>query len=368
MGVKIEIILKISCMKQIYFRLTRRVIRLGNMRSLISHWLPVVMVISLVTMSCKIDDFSDDLGSNVAPILAIASPGDTANVNEGFIVKLIVEDTTPGLSLASIALEDESGSTVLTLTETLIGVLDTIEFIIEPNQLPVGDYDLTAAVEDTEGFRTEEEIAFFGSPFKSVQSQMFMLGSMNGWGANDPDLSMTLVDDYMWEVQDVSISATDEFKFVNTPDFSDTDWSDSNCDGVAEEAGSTNIACGYNGTFTIRYNDLTLEYSVEGEVVLLSNQDQMFVLGSMNGWGSNDPDLSMTLIDDHTWEVAGVSITDTDQFKFANTPDFSDTDWSDPECDGVADEAGASDNINCGFNGTVTITYNDETFEYVVTN
>ena len=94
----------------------------------------------------------------------------------------------------------------------------------------------------------------------------------------------------------------------------------------------------------------------------------MFVLGSMNGWGSNDPDLGMTLIDDHTWQVSGVTITDTDQFKFANTPDFSDTDWSDPECDSVADEAGASDNINCGFNGTVTITYNDETFEYSVKN
>ena len=237
------------------------------MHSLINPWLPMVMVLSLVTMSCKIDDFSDDLGSNVAPILAIASPGDTVNVNEGFIIRLITEDTTPGLSLASIALEDGSGTTILTLRETLLGVVDTVEFIIEPNQLPVGDYDLTAMVEDTEGIRTEEEIAFFGSPFKSVQSQMFILGSMNGWGANDPDLGMTLVDDYTWEVQDVSISATDEFKFVNTPDFSDTDWSDSDCDGVTEEAGSTNIACGFNGVFTIRYNDLTLEYSVEGEVV-----------------------------------------------------------------------------------------------------
>ena len=356
-------------MKQNYLRLTRRIIGRFTADRLIRSWLPGVMIISLVTVSCKIDDFSDDLVSNVAPALTILSPGDSANVNAGFSVKLRTEDTTPGLSLASITLRDESGASVLTMTETLIGVLDTVEFIIEPNQLPVGEYDLTATVEDTEGVRTEIDTAFVGNPFKSVQSQMFVLGSMNGWGANDPDLGMTLVDDYTWEILDVSISATDEFKFVNTPDFSDTDWTDSDCDGVADEqGGGSNIACGFNGVFDIRYNDLTFEYSVQGEVVFLSNQDQMYVLGSMNGWGSNDPDQAMTLIADHTWEVSGVGMTSDDQFKFANTPDFTDTDWSDPQCDGVADEEGASDNINCSFDGTVTITFNDETFEYAVEN
>ena len=352
-----------------YLRLTKHIGRLFSTGRLISGWLPAVMVVSLVAVSCKIDDFSDDLVGNVAPTLAILSPGDSANVNEGFTVRLRTEDTTPGLSIASITLRDESGATVLSRTETLIGVLDTAEFIIEPNELPVGKYDLIVIAEDTEGVRTEIDTAFFGKPFKSVQSQMFMLGSMNGWGANDPDLGMTLVDDYTWEVKDVSISASDEFKFVNTPDFSDTDWTDADCDGVADEAGgSSNIACGFNGVFDVRYNDLTFEYTLEGEVVLVSNQDQMFVLGSMNGWGDNDPDQAMTLVADHTWEVTGVVIASDDQFKFANTPDFTDTDWSDPECDGIADEEGASDNINCSFEGTVTITFNDETFEYSIAN
>ena len=356
-------------MKQIYLRLTRQMIERFEMSRLKWRWVPAVMVISLVTVSCKIDDFSDDLGTNVAPALAIIALGDSANVNAGFSVKLRTEDTTPGLSLASVIIRDESGSTVLSLTETLIGVVDTVEFIIEPNQLPVGEYGLTAVVEDTEGVRSEIDTAFFGSPFKSVQSQMFVLGSLNGWGANDPDLSMTLADDYTWEVLDVTISATDEFKFANTPDFSDTDWTDSDCDGVADESGGgSNIACGFNGVFDIRYNDLTFEYSVEGEVVFVSNQEQMYVLGSMNGWGDNDPDQAMTLVADHTWEVSGVVMTSDDQFKFANTPNFGDTDWSDPECDGVADETGASDNINCSFDGTVTITFNDETFEYSVSN
>ena len=356
-------------MKQIYLRLTKQMIRLFSKSRLIRSRLPAVMVISLVAVSCKIDDFSDDLGNNVAPTLAIISPGDTANVNEGFSVRLRTEDETPGLSIASIILRDESGSTVLSLTETLIGVLDTAEFTIEPDQLSVGAYSLTAIVEDTEGVRTEADTVFFGSPFKSVQSDMYILGSLNGWAANDSDLRMTLVGDYTWEILDVSISAADEFKFVNTPDFSGTDWTDPECDGIAdEEGGGANIACGFNGVFDIRYNDLTFEYAVEGEPVFLSNQAQMFVLGSMNGWGDNDPDQAMTLIADHTWQVTGVIMTSGGQFKFANTPNFQGTDWSDPDCDGVADEEGASDNIDCSFEGTVTITFNDETFEYSVAN
>ena len=356
-------------MKQIYLKLTWPVIRLFRKGRLITRWLPGVMVIALVTMSCEIDDFSDDLGENVAPTLSIISPGDTANVNEGFTVLLRTADTTPGLSVASIVLRDTTGSTVLSVTETLIGVVDTAVFVIEPNQLPVGAYDLTAIVEDTEGVSTELDTTFFGSPFESVQSQMYVLGTLNGWAANDPDLSMTLVDDYIWEVKDVTITATDEFKFVNTPDFSGTDWTDAECDGVADEAGgSVNIACGFNGVFDIRFNDQTFEYTVEGEPVFVSNQEQMYVLGSMNGWGANDPDQAMTLVADHTWQVSGVVITSDDQFKFANTPNFQGTDWSDSGCDGVADEEGASNNINCSFDGTVTITFNDETFEYNVAN
>lgn len=333
------------------------------MKGLIRSWLPSLLILSALAVSCKIDDFSDDLGSNVAPTLAILSPGDTTNVNEGFVIKLDVRDATPGLSLASITLFDGSGVSILTISEKLIGVADTVEFNITPNQLPVGGYSLKAMVQDTDGIRSESTSEFYGRPYKSIQNQMFVLGSMNGWGANDPDLGMTLVDDYTWEIQDVTILVADQFKFVNTSDFSDTDWSDSGCDGVADEVGGPNLNCGFNGIFTIRYNDLTFEYSLEGEALFLSNQDQMFVLGSLNGWGANDPDLGMALVDNNTWEVSGVTLTASDEFKFANTPDFSGTDWSDTGCDGIADEVGAG-NLACGFEGKFTIRFNDETFEY----
>ena len=93
-----------------------------------------------------------------------------------------------------------------------------------------------------------------------------------------------------------------------------------------------------------------------------SNNDEMYVLGSPNGWGGTD--LQMTLVDDYTWEVAGVWLTSSDEFKFANTSNFSGSDWGDSGCDGVADDGG---NINCGYaDGYYRITFNDETLEYSV--
>jgi hypothetical protein len=91
-----------------------------------------------------------------------------------------------------------------------------------------------------------------------------------------------------------------------------------------------------------------------------SNNSEMYVLGSMNGWGGTD--LQMELVDAYTWQVSGVNIISSDEFKFANTPDFSGSDWGDTGCDGVAD---TGDNISCGLaDGAYQITFNDQTLEY----
>ena len=42
-----------------------------------------------------------------------------------------------------------------------------------------------------------------------------------------------LVGDYTWEIRDVDLLG-DEWKIKNTPDWTDQDWGDSDCDGIME--------------------------------------------------------------------------------------------------------------------------------------
>jgi len=290
-----------------------------------------IFALCLVMLSCEPDDFTEPLGTNNAPTAEIIAPGDTVVVAETFAVAADFRDNTPGLSEAIFSISDSIGSTVFDTAIVLIGTRDSIGFTIGPDRLSEGLHTLQITVEDTEGLGTTASSEFFGRGFASVQSQMFILGSMNGWGGTD--LQMNLIADNTWQVQDVEITGDDAFKFVNTPDFSDTDWTDPECDGVADvTGGAENIDCGFNGTFDFTFNDLTFEYSAEGEAIFTANNDQMFVLGSMNGWGGTD--LQMTLVDNNLWEVEGVELLAEDennggnpsQFKFANTSDFTGSD------------------------------------------
>lgn len=76
--------------------------------------------------------------------------------------------------------------------------------------------------------------------------------------------------------------------------------------------------------------------------------------------------MQMELVDDFTWQREEVTLSSTNPFKFANSPDFGGgtTDWGDADCDNQAEEFGAD--IACGFDGTFTFTFNDQTLEYSV--
>jgi len=265
--------------------------------------------------------------------------------------------------------------------------------------LDAGTYRVKITVNDLSLEYTIEVLEVLEETFNANQDQMFILGSLNGWGGSD--LQMELVDDNLWQVTGVNILASDPdngdnpsaFKFVNTPDFSDTDWGDGPSDGPAEDEcdglatadpGGKNIQCAdVEGSYTITFNDETLEYTITlEEPSFNANQDEMYILGSLNGWGGTD--LQMQLVDDNLWQVTGVNILASDPengdnpsaFKFVNTPDFSDTDWGDgpsdgpveDECDGLATADPGGKNIQCAdAEGSYIVTFNDETLEYSIT-
>lgn len=342
-------------------------IKIDNFSLYRVHSLLLGLFVVLVISSCEIDDFSEDISStsNTAPTVTLNAPGDSVNVANEFTFSVTASDDSPGLSQAVFTVRDSLGIVIVSQTFELIGTSATAEMDFEVDGLPLGRHTLTVVVSDTEGESTTvtKEFIAFTEVLKFTETELFVLGSMNGWGGTD--LQMTLVNNYTWEVKAVFISATDEFKFANTSDFSGTDWGDDGCDGVAA-SGEGNIGCiAADGFYDLRFNDQTFAYSF---TEVPANVRNVYILGSMNGWGGTD--LEMNLTGPNTWEISGVALAASDEFKFANTPDFSDMDWGDNECDGTADTPGAGNisNTNCGFGtGLFHVTFNDATLAYSIT-
>lgn len=324
------------------------------------------LFIVLTTVSCEIDDFSEDVVSseNSAPGLTILEPaGDSINISNDFVLSAMMTDETPGLSQAIFTVRDSLGIVITSQTFELIGTSATTEMEFEVDGLPLGKHTLTVEAFDTQGESTTatKQFVAFTEILKFTETEVFVLGSINGWGGSD--LQMTLVDNYTWEVKSVYVATADAFKFANTTDFTGVDWGDDGCDGVSA-AGEANIGCvTADGFYDIRWNDQTFAYSLKSVPAVQRN---LYVLGSMNGWGGTD--LEMTLTGPNTWEVSGVILSATDEFKFANTSDFSDADWGDDGCDGTAGTGEANiSSTTCAFGtGIFKMTFNDATLAYTV--
>ncbi|MGB3180329.1 MAG: hypothetical protein WBB45_03000 [Cyclobacteriaceae bacterium] len=323
----------------------------------------LAIIAGVASTGCEVDDFTEEITNTDDPTLTLVNQADTINIEANTELRFAVEDQAPGLSYFQADIKNADGIVVYGMAEKLTGTMDTIVFKIDQDTLDVGQYTMEAMVEDTEGRSSSFAGTFYGDVFGNPipvanQDAMFIQGSMNSWGGFEQ--RMTLVSDYTWQYT-FTISATDEFKFANTFDWSGQDWTDTDCDGVVEDgAGQGNIACGYEGDVLVTFNDETLEYSVDP---LVSNEDQMFIMGDMNGWSGGD--LEMSLVGSYTWEITGVTIEAGNQFKFASKSDWSGRDWGDAACDGVAEEAtGGGANTNCNFEGTYTVRFNDETFAY----
>ncbi|MEO0553909.1 MAG: hypothetical protein AAF149_11945 [Bacteroidota bacterium] len=436
----------------------------------------------------------NDLDENIfdsAPLVSIDEPGGTVSFGEAFNVVFTFTDgnqesaSLSPLSTASYTIEDAIGNMIDSGSPSVSGI-STTTTIPFASGLPLGDYTIDVTVTDTQGNTAEATSTFTVSEVTTVEvngftmnyAEMYMLGSMNGFGSNNPDYQMTAVDDNIWEVMGVELAGTDIFKFAIDQSFT-ISFGDIACDGMAEEIDGlgTDTDCGFSGRFTVRFNDETTEYELipgfesnvdqlfilgsqnnfEGtdlamaltadntwtyeeleidvddafrisetptlanmhygqdgsgstydtmtevasgtaeefgsnfvlpagaphgrydiqyndidqsytftlveQLSFASNETSVFVLGEMNGWGSNSPDYEMTLVDDFTWQVENVVISSTNPFLFVTDTGFSKK-WGDAECDGLTNEGGAD--IACGFDGTFTFTFNDQTLEYTV--
>jgi len=93
--------------------------------------------------------------------------------------------------------------------------------------------------------------------------QMYFRGTPNGWGTT----SMALVSNYVWEIQAIFGSATNErFKFDVNADWT-VRFGDDNKDGICELSGADIPLTQGAGTYIIRFNDQTKRYWVIKQIV-----------------------------------------------------------------------------------------------------
>ncbi len=103
--------------------------------------------------------------------------------------------------------------------------------------------------------------------YESNQKEMYIGGTFNNWTTMAG--VMNLVGDNQWEATKIYIPAgQQELKFANTYDFTGDDWG--NAQGLSGTAvlstgGDPNLSFNITtaGEYTIRFNDNTLEYSIE---------------------------------------------------------------------------------------------------------
>lgn len=322
--------------------------------------------LAALVFSCTKEEIDVAALTDFPPGIVTVSPANNAKVVIGnFDIKVgFADGQSSPLSTATVSLADDFGNQLTSVTKALSGTLDSLvipgsEFGAE--LLGPGIYNLNISVTDSKGQETTRDTKFEISllPFAANNNEMYIAGGFNGWGADQ----MTLVSDYTWEI--IVDLQGGEYKLKNTPDWTDEDWGDSNCDGVMEvtTGGGPNTpgGCAPSGEVRFRFNDQTLAYTILPLVEFETNISGLYLLGTFNEFSGDE--YAFSLVADNTWELPEIRLAPGDKYKFAEYSSFMGRNWGDDEGDGVAEEFGA--NIEFTMSDAVyKVIFNDKTLEY----
>jgi len=343
----------------------------------------MAVAVAAVIYSCEdaVDTDNIDIVS-IPPNIESFTPadGDEPLLGDTFDIKVFFTDGEQSpLSSATVtlwagdSLTDPNLTQIATITESVSGTSDSVVWSsddFESYNLDTANYIVTVSVSDTESNTTEGNIAFTvkGSLYVSVNSEMYIAGSFNGWAATPEaleDFTLELTADYTWSISDVPLNGGG-WKFKNTVEWTDEDWGDPDCDGVMEitTGGGPNTECGFSGLADITFNDQTLEYTVTLKNPPASNINGLYLVGSFNNFQGND-DYKFELDTSNTWVVNDAIIGPGDVFLFSEAADLSERIWGDNEPDSTADAFGSSivapDDFQEGF---YKVTYEDISRRY----
>ena len=332
------------------------------MKKIISFVLLGCMV---AIQSCRDEVQVGDL--SFPPSVLTMFPTNNGKVPIGdFDLKVILVDGVGSpLSSATVTLTDAADAELYTVSKSLTGTKDSIVVQGEDfnaADLPEGDYKLLLEATDQSGNLTEMTAAFsiVNSLYASVESQMYIAGEFNGWGAG----VMELVANNTWEIKNINLTGG-KFKLKNTVDWTDKDWGDPGCDGVMQitSGGGPDTNCGFTGLVHVRFNDQTLAYQVVPAVNYSKNINNLYLLGSFNNFEGTQYHFS--LVANNTWELNEIRLKAGDQFRFAESPSFSGKNFGDADDNGVAEEFGPNiERAGGSADAFYKVTFNDATLAY----
>ncbi len=166
-----------------------------------------------------------------------------------------------------------------------------------------GTFNVVLTVTDNNGATATDALVVTVSdtPPKSTHPSMHLVGTHNAW--NLTSTPMALVADNTWKI-DITLKATDEFKFV--PVNWALSYGDADANGVADTSGSGNIKV-KNGasSYRIIFNDKTLAYTVALNNTgspFVTNAKAVFVRGGPFGWTAANR-TPMTLVGHFSWAL-----------------------------------------------------------------
>ncbi|MFH6983003.1 SusF/SusE family outer membrane protein [Marinoscillum sp. 108] len=325
---------------------------------------PVVIMAALFSCEDEISNSFDVL--DIAPVIDEVTPNGSVKIGSEFdiVIKAHDGESSP-LASVSAKLKDADGNELATKSGTMSGTSGTFTWAAADfgsTALDTGDYTISVTVTDVANLSVSGDYSFivFDLPFDATYPEMYIAGNFNSWGAD----ALELVAANTWQI--TSTLDGGGWKFKNTPDWSDIDWGDSDCDGVMEVAtgGGPDTNCGHTGESIITFNDKTLAYTVELVEPIAQNITGLYLVGSFNNFEGSD-EYKFKLDSDNTWILAEVILKEGDVLKFAEAADLSKKNWGDNEPDGEADLFGSSIVLDNSYSQAYyKVTFNDATLAY----
>ena len=332
-------------------------------------WLPFLLLLGLV--ACDRDEIDIAANTDFPPAILSSSPAANGRVVAGDfdVVVVFADGSISPLASATVSLMDSTMTELASVTENLEGLQDSIVIsgdVFNAPELALGVYHMTISVTDTKGQTTDQSFSFEISnlPYPANYNSIYLAGAFNGWTPSNTEL--TLIGPNLWEVEEIDLQG-EGWKLVDGPAFGGEDWGDPECDGFmnpkSAPGGNGDTNCGTSGLVNVRFNDKTLSYSVTPAVSFASQTMGLYLLGTFNNFQGSD--YQFNLVADNTWRLDEILLEPGAQFKMAEMPDFTGTNYGDDNNDGIAQVGGSNivyaDTMPEAYYG---ITFNDVSLAY----